>query len=85
MRILFFFPFDILNYAAGLTRIRYKDFIVGSLVGLIFEIFSLSFFGDSLNNPRKINIIVSLSLIFVMLVVSTFMYKNKIKDRLYDC
>ncbi len=29
------FPFNVLNYAFGLTRVRFRDYVLGSLVGMI--------------------------------------------------
>lgn len=43
-----FFPFMPLNYAAGLTRIRYRDFLVATALGIFPGTFIFSFFFGSL-------------------------------------
>lgn len=51
MRISTIFPFDILNFAVGLSKVRYRDFILGTILGIIPETFSLVYFGKNLNHP----------------------------------
>ncbi|MCR3758834.1 TVP38/TMEM64 family protein [Clostridium felsineum] len=47
MRLAFIFPYDPLSYAAGLTKIKYRDFILGSLVGVMPEMIAYSVIGKS--------------------------------------
>jgi uncharacterized membrane protein YdjX (TVP38/TMEM64 family) len=43
---IFWFPFIVLNYAAGATRIRFRDFLLGSTLGLLPAVLlSTYFFG----------------------------------------
>lgn len=41
---LFWFPFIVLNYAAGATRIRFRDYFLGSLLGLLPPVFIVTYF-----------------------------------------
>lgn len=43
-----FFPFLPLNYAAGITRIRFRDFILGTALGILPGTFIFSFFFGSI-------------------------------------
>jgi len=47
---LAYIPFAPLNYAAGLTRIRFLDYIVGSALGMLPGMFIITAFVDELTN-----------------------------------
>lgn len=49
LRVLFF-PFFPLNYAAGVTRIRYRDFALATALGIIPGSFLFSFFFGSIRD-----------------------------------
>ena len=40
------FPFNILNYALGLTRVRLRDYVLGSFVGMLPGTFLYIYFGS---------------------------------------
>jgi uncharacterized membrane protein YdjX (TVP38/TMEM64 family) len=60
MRILPIAPFSVLNMIAGASRIRFRDFGLGTLVGMLPSIFSITIFGShilrSVRNPSWSNI-----------------------------
>jgi len=41
---LFWFPFIVLNYAAGATRIRFRDYLLGTALGLLAPVFIMTYF-----------------------------------------
>jgi uncharacterized membrane protein YdjX (TVP38/TMEM64 family) len=45
LRLMPFSPFDIINYAAGLTRISYRNFILVTIMGVVPHNFVLAYFG----------------------------------------
>ncbi len=45
---IFWFPFIVLNYAAGATRIRFSDYFLGTLLGIAPAIAIVSFFFGNL-------------------------------------
>jgi len=47
---IFWFPFIVLNYAAGATRIRFRDYLLGSALGLLPPVFIFTFFVGSLKD-----------------------------------
>lgn len=51
MRLSTLFPFDAVNFAAGLTEISYTKFILANFFGMILETFVLSYIGDNLKYP----------------------------------
>lgn len=52
LRIVFF-PFTPLNFGAGLTRIRFWDFMLGTFLGILPGTFILTYFIDELTNLRS--------------------------------
>lgn len=48
LRLVPLFPFNGLNFALGLTRVRNKDYFLGTLLGIIPGTFAFVYFGDSL-------------------------------------
>ena len=82
MRLSFVFPYDALSYAAGLTKMRYEDFILGTVLGVIPEMFAYSFIGSNIGNPFSINFILPiLIVIFIATTAYVFSKKGKKKKR----
>ncbi|MBI2070693.1 MAG: TVP38/TMEM64 family protein [Elusimicrobia bacterium] len=48
LRLLPFVPFNGLNFAAGISKIRYRDFALGSLAGMLPGTFIYTYFADSI-------------------------------------
>ena len=58
MTILFFrvvplVPYEVLNYAAGLSKIKFKDYFLATLLGLIPGVVISAFFGGSLGEIQS--------------------------------
>lgn len=68
MRISALFPFDAVNYAAGLTRMKYRDFILATVLGVTVETFSYAYLGENLKNPFSWRSI--LAVLLVLLTVA---------------
>ena len=51
MRVLYF-PFDVVNYGAGISGMTYSQYFWGSLIGLIPGVVTLTVLGDAFTNPR---------------------------------
>lgn len=47
-----YFPYEILNYAGGLTRMKFKDFFLGTFLGLIPGVAISTVFGGALGNIK---------------------------------
>ena len=59
MTILFFrviplVPYEVLNYAGGLSRIKFKDYLLATFLGLIPGVIVSAFFGGSLGEIKSI-------------------------------
>lgn len=50
LRLSPIFPFALLNYALGLTRVRLRDYVLGSFLGMLPGTFLYVYFGSSVAN-----------------------------------
>ena len=69
LRIAPIFPFNGLNFALGLTRVKARDYIIGTLVGIIPGSFVLAYFGNAVTEFSIMGIIFAV-LLFLALVFS---------------
>jgi uncharacterized membrane protein YdjX (TVP38/TMEM64 family) len=75
MRLSFIFPYDALSYAAGLTKMKYKDFILGTIIGILPEMITYSFIGQNLRRPFSIKFFIPIFLLIVVALASFYGYK----------
>jgi uncharacterized membrane protein YdjX (TVP38/TMEM64 family) len=47
---IFWFPFIVLNYAAGATKIRFRDYLLGTVLGLLPPVFIFTYFVGSIRD-----------------------------------
>ncbi len=76
MRLSTLFPIDPLSYAAGLTKMKYSDFILGTLIGLAPEMMAYSYLGLSMRHPFSKKILMPILLVVAIAVSGAFMYKS---------
>jgi len=70
---LIFAPFTPLNFAAGLTKVKFKDYFLGTLLGILPGTFIFTFFFDSVTNISSFNDLLSFEIILsVVLFVASF-------------
>lgn len=75
MRLSTLFPYDPLSYAAGLTKIKYKDFILASLIGSFPEMLAYSYLGKHIGHPFNRGFIICLVLLAAIAAGGSFVYK----------
>jgi len=75
LRLVPIFPFNGLNFALGLTKVRTRDYILGTLIGIIPGSFALAFFGDSIAELNPVNIALAISF-FVLLAITPTIYRR---------
>lgn len=69
LRLIPIVPFNILNYAMGLTRIRFKDYLIATFIGIIPGTFVYTFFGSSLSNMNPVHIIIAIVLLLALMSI----------------
>ncbi|AAK78654.1 putative membrane protein YdjX (TVP38/TMEM64 family) [Clostridium acetobutylicum] len=80
MRLSFVFPYDPLSYAAGLTKIKYTDFILGSLVGVIPEMIAYSVIGKNFEKPFSLKFVLPI-LVVILAAPTAFFVHKKLKKK----
>lgn len=54
LRLSPLFPFNLLNYALGLTRVRTKEFVVASFIGMLPGTFLYTYIGSSVTTAAEL-------------------------------
>ena len=80
MRLSTLFPYDPLSYAAGLTKMKYRDFILASLLGIAPEMLAYSFMGKNLRHPLSLKFALPIIIVAIVAVISSYVYKS-VKDK----
>jgi uncharacterized membrane protein YdjX (TVP38/TMEM64 family) len=76
MRLSFVFPYDALSYASGLTKVKYKDFILGTMLGIIPEMIMYSYIGKNLGKYTIKKIFIPIILMTIIAVSANYIYKS---------
>lgn len=80
MRLSFIFPYDALSFAAGLTKMKYYDFILGTMIGIVPEMLTYSFMGNNIKHPLSIKFIAPIIAILLIAVAAHYFYNTYKKD-----
>jgi uncharacterized membrane protein YdjX (TVP38/TMEM64 family) len=81
---IFWFPFIVLNYAAGATRIRFRDYFLGTVLGILPAVFIFTYFVGAMKEVlatyRRPEDLLTFDLIFpVLLLVFSFFIPTLLK------
>ena len=83
---IFWFPFIVLNYAAGATRIRFRDYLLGTVLGLLPAVsLSTYFFGamkEVLSTYRRPADLLTFDLLFPVLLLAFSFFLPTLLKRL---
>ncbi|TXC92948.1 TVP38/TMEM64 family protein [Metabacillus litoralis] len=79
VRLLPIFPFDLVSYAAGLSKVRTSHFVLATIVGIIPGTFAYNFLGASATSNNLLTIIMAITL-FLLVMVTPALFKNKFKN-----
>lgn len=77
-RILPLLPYGIVNYSAGLTRLRYRDLALGTLVGAAPKVFAYTALGGSLTDLTSPEAIGAVTLIIVLGLIGLVVARRQI-------
>ena len=76
IRLSIVFPFDGLSYASGLTKIKYRDFILGTMLGILPEMAVYSFMGKNISHPFSIKFILPILSVMLLALISYYVSKK---------
>jgi uncharacterized membrane protein YdjX (TVP38/TMEM64 family) len=77
-RVAPIFPNDLVSFAAGLTKIRFRDFNIVSTIGFVAQMIILTYFGSELAEGKLSAPLIALT-VLVSLLFLALIFKEKIK------
>lgn len=75
LRLIPLFPFDGVSYAAGLSKVRFIDFALGTTLGIIPGAFAYNFLGSTLHNPFSQKFYIALAYMAILIIIP-LLYKK---------
>ena len=79
LRFVPLFPFSALNYALGLTKVRFRDYVLGTFFGIIPGTCAYVYFGDSLASLNPLYIGIAISILVLLSLVAGKLEKRMSK------
>ncbi|MBK5242584.1 TVP38/TMEM64 family protein [Clostridium sp.] len=79
LRLIPLFPFDVISYAAGFSVVKFKDFALATILGIIPGIFVFINIGDKSAQTASNSFYVSIALLVGLLVIS-YSLKKRISE-----
>ena len=76
LRLIPLFPFDVISYVAGLTSIKYRDFLFATIIGTIPGILVFTNIGAQSVNIASKSFYISIMALIVLILLSIIL-KNK--------
>ncbi len=80
LRLLPIAPFDLISYAAGFSKIRYRDYIIATVIGMFPGVLIYANIGDSAINIHSKGFYISIALLLLLTVI-VLGVKNTIQKR----
>ena len=77
-RILPLLPYGIVNYSAGLTRLRFRDMALGTVVGAAPKVFAYTALGGSLGDLTSPEAIAAVTLIVLLGLIGLVVARRQI-------
>ncbi|TCI36284.1 TVP38/TMEM64 family protein [Exiguobacterium sp. SH4S7] len=78
LRLIPLVSFDLLSYAGGIAKVRFKSFLLATVLGMIPGTLAYSFLGASLASGSVTTIFIA-ALVFVSLLGVTYYFRNPVK------
>ncbi|MBA3262847.1 MAG: TVP38/TMEM64 family protein [Thermoleophilaceae bacterium] len=77
-RIVPLLPYGLVNFSAGLTRLRYRDLAMGTLVGAAPKVFAYVALGGSLSDLGSPEAIIAITLLVAMGLVGVLFVRRQL-------
>jgi len=83
LRLVPILPYDAINYICGLSKIRYRDFILATLIGTIPACFLYAYLGDNILKPFSKGFYLSVVLV-ILISLTPVLFAKSIKEFLQE-
>lgn len=70
VRLIPLFPFNVLNYAAGVTSVPTRSYLLGTAIGIIPGTFAYSALGGSIDHPTSPKFLVAAGLVVLLAIAA---------------
>jgi uncharacterized membrane protein YdjX (TVP38/TMEM64 family) len=77
-RIVPLLPYGLVNYSAGLTRLRFRDMAAGTVIGAAPKVFAYTALGGSLSNLGSPEAIVAIALLATLALAGALFVRRQI-------
>lgn len=75
VRLIPLFPFNMVNYGAGLSKIKFKDFFLATLIGIIPGTLAYVNLGNSITDIRSWRFVLAIAFL-ILLIIVPLLYKR---------
>ncbi len=76
LRFVPLFPFNGLNFGLGVTKVSFRDYFLGTFLGIIPGTFAYVYFGDSLASLNITKIVLAILIVVVLSLVGKIVMKK---------
>jgi len=76
MRLIPIIPFNVISYGAGLTKIRYIDYMLATMIGIIPGVLVFTNLGDKALDVRSPEFILAVGILALMVIVSILLKRR---------
>lgn len=76
LRLIPLFPFNALNFLLAVTKVKFKDYFLGTLIGIVPGTFAFVFLGESIKMLSAVNILLAAVAIFGLGYLGRFWKKK---------
>lgn len=80
LRLVPLIPFDVVNYSAGLTQIRFRDYALATTIGIIPGAFAYNYLGSSLHQIFSTTFFIALGLVVMLSAIPVWVKWKKNKS-----
>jgi len=76
MRLIPIIPFNVISFGAGLTRIKYFDYMLATMIGIIPGVLVFTNLGDKALNIRSPEFLLAVGILCLMVIVSILLKRR---------
>ena len=67
--------FDLISYSAGLSGVKIKPYLLGTLIGIAPRVFAYTYVGSNILTPGKSTFWIAMLILFIMFLIPGIVYK----------
>lgn len=84
LRLIPIIPFNVISYGAGLTRIRYTDYILSTMIGIVPGVLVFTNLGDKALYVRSPEFCLAIGILILMIIASIILKRRYSFDELQN-